>query len=82
MIFYGIYDAGRVENIASVGHVVTTFRHLYFIPLYPVESRFRLDFGTDQIGTPIRLNTKSVFKGYAQIVLVVLTALSFQPKTT
>lgn len=69
MIIYGVYDLGKVDKIESVGHVSTTFWHLFFVPIYPVESRFVKYFGNDLLGTPIQVNFRSALKGYGQFYL-------------
>ena len=69
MLFYGIYEVGKVYEVESVGYVVTTIRHVNFVPLTPVESKFVKQFGNELLGTPIALNWKSVFKAYLQLLL-------------
>lgn len=70
-----MFDLGKVDEIATVGHVTTTFRHLYFLPIYPIESRFIKYFGNDLQGIPIKVNLRSALKGYALFYLGLATAI-------
>lgn len=66
MIFiYGHRMYGKVDRIPGVGHVVTRFGHLNYVPLFPMGSFLVVQEQGDQfIGAPIGLNGKSILTTY------------------
>ncbi len=76
LIIFGTYECGSVDRIEGVGHVATSFAHVQFIPLVPVQSRFYKHLGQDETGCKIAMNFRSIVKGYGQAALVVLTIIA------
>ncbi len=65
MIIAGTRTMGKVDEISGVGHVATTFFHVWFFPLVPVRSLFVVGESSQGVrGVQIPLAWKSVLAGY------------------
>jgi hypothetical protein len=79
MILYGLRPFGRVDEIPGLGHVETTFFHVWFVPLLPLGSTFTMAGGNvapelhvDQDparGFPLGLRFKSVLCAWLRAAL-------------
>ena len=79
LVIWGSKLYGKVDEIEGVGHIATQFGHLFWIPLLPMNSYFVThEEGGHFEGTPLGLQAKSVFAGYARVfsVLFFLAGLS------
>ena len=66
MLVFGTQFYGKVDRVPGLFYVVTRFGHLWFIPLFPVESYLILDLPgeTGKRGKGIPMSGKSVLHGW------------------
>lgn len=61
----GLY--GRIDRVEGLFHVATKFGHLYYVPLFPVESWLVLSEEGDQFsGMPLPMQWRSILAAYAR----------------
>src|SRR4051812_26691057 len=75
-IYYGTRLMGKVDEVPGMFHVATTFGHINFVPLVPVQSYIVLSRqGSTFRGVPIRISSKSIFVGYGRALSIALAVL-------
>jgi 4-amino-4-deoxy-L-arabinose transferase-like glycosyltransferase len=61
MIIWGMRLFGKVDEVAGLFHVATSFFHIWYVPLIPLGSHLVLgQTGEGWKGIPVRLSLKSV----------------------
>jgi len=63
ILIYGESKYGKVDRVPGLFHVVTSFAHLYYLPLIPIGTFVRVE-GAGDVGRRIRTSGKSVLMGY------------------
>src|SRR3954466_4220447 len=81
-IIFGSRLTGKVDEVPGLFHVATRFGHVYYLPLFPLQSYIVLGRdGRRFRGVPIPLNTKSVLlawaRGLPSLAAVVATVVTW-----
>jgi hypothetical protein len=69
MIVYGTRKYGFCDSIPGMGHVVTQFAHIWFLPLIPLKSFFVFEEDDDR-GIEIPMRGKSVLSAWVRTGLL------------
>jgi len=78
MIVWGSRLYGKVDEIEGIGHVETSFGHLYFFPLIPMGSMFITGREGDEVyGASVPLNSKSILMAWLRAIAVVAVICFF-----
>lgn len=64
MILFGTQFYGKVDHVPGLFYVVTTFGHIWFVPLIPTGSYLIIDDGVGENGVQIPMSIKSVLMGW------------------
>ena len=72
VIIWGSQFYGKVDHVPGLFYVVTTFGHIWYLPLIPTGSYLIIDDGTGENGMQITMSMKSVLMGWGRALSFVV----------